>query len=110
MVLFGKRRTGKASPSRAITLTNAGSAALNVSSAKLTGPDRHDFAVDSGCVAAVAPRAKCLLFVRFAPKRAGTRAAVLHIVSNSSAGPVDVGLIGTGLRHRHKKHKHKHRR
>eukprot|EP01034_Spumella_vulgaris_P037585 gene37584-46365_t len=71
---FGAATVGATAPAKRFTLTNTGSAALNLASATFTGPFS---AVTDGtsCAAApftLQPGASCELVVRYAPTAAGT--------------------------------------
>jgi hypothetical protein len=79
------------------TITNTGTAPLEITGLTFTGSDPQDFFVTSnGCLGAIAPAASCAITVAFAPQASGTRTATLSIVSDDPASPASVTLSGTG--------------
>ncbi len=94
---FGNVNVG-ASADQTLTVTNTGTAALNVGAPAIAGANAGDFAVvANACTAPVAPAGTCTLTVRFTPAAAGARAATLTLPSNDPAGPHTVALSGTGV-------------
>jgi hypothetical protein len=94
--VFGDQAPGTTSASQRLTLSNAGSEALNVSGMSLTGANPREFAYDSSCPASLAVGESCTVFLRFAPVAAGARTAALRVASNDPSGPLNVALIGQG--------------
>ena len=79
------------------TITNTGTAPLEINGLTFAGSDPQDFFVTSnGCLGAIAPAAGCVITVAFSPQASGTRTATLLIASNAPASPADVALSGTG--------------
>ncbi len=78
-----------------ITVTNAGQAALVLSSLTVSGTHSADYTLGGTCAAALslAIGQNCDLTVRFAPSTLGARTANLSIASNAT--PVSIGLTGT---------------
>ena len=93
---FGGQTVGSASSAQTVTLTNTGTAALNVANVTIGGANRADFAQTNTCGSVLAPAASCRISVTFAPPVAGTRMASLFITGNISGGPVTVNLSGVG--------------
>lgn len=93
---FGNQRTNTISTGQAVTVTNAGTAALSVSSVTFGGTNPGDFAVNNGCAAAVAPTQSCTLTVTFTPAATGSRSATLQVASDANNGTQVVTLSGTG--------------
>jgi hypothetical protein len=95
---FGAQPVGTASPSRTLTITNAGAAPLLVSSVEPSGADADEYSVSGdGCSGVpVLPGASCQASVRFRPVTAGAANAILRVVSNAPASPGGVPLTGTG--------------
>jgi len=87
---FGSQPVGTTSSSQTITISNAGSASLNLLALAITG----DFAVSGSCTATstLAPAASCIVAVSFAPKGTGTRSGTLTVTSD--AGTKTVALSG----------------
>ncbi len=77
-----------------VTLTNTGTAPLNVSSISTTGS--ATFTVEPGqCASPIAPLGTCDIEVVFTPTADGDRTGTLHV--NSDGGNVSVALEGVGL-------------
>jgi Domain of unknown function (DUF1929)/Abnormal spindle-like microcephaly-assoc'd, ASPM-SPD-2-Hydin len=70
-VSFGTMTSGSASAPQAITVTNAGSAALPVSSITLTGSAPSQFSQTNNCGTPVAPGSTCTINVVFTPGATG---------------------------------------
>ncbi len=93
---FSLEAVGTASPPQAVTLTNGGTVAINVSSIAIAGANAADFAVSSKtCAATLAPSSSCLISITFNPSAAGIRTATLTI-TDSPGSPLTVALSGTG--------------
>jgi chitodextrinase len=93
---FGNQSVGTTSPSRAITLTNSGSASLTVSTATVTGGNASDFAQTNNCVGTLAPGSGCTISATFTPSVAATRSATITIADNAPGSPHTIALVGTG--------------
>ncbi len=89
---FGSFDVGVTSTAQSLTLTNSGSAPLNIRSITTAG----DFAETNTCTASVAPNASCTVLVTFKPTVAGAGTGLLTIVDDASSGEVVIGLSGTG--------------
>jgi hypothetical protein len=96
-VTFSNQNMGSASAAQNVTLSNTGTAALNVSSIAIGGTNAGDFAQANTCGASVAAGANCAISVTFTPAAMGTRSASLAVTDNGSGSPHDVSLGGTGL-------------
>lgn len=93
---FGSQNTGTTSATQDVTLTNSGTATLNITSTAVTGADATDYARTSTCPAALAAGANCTISVAFSPTATGTRTAAVTIVDDAAGGPHSIGLTGTG--------------
>lgn len=93
---FNATAVGTTIVSVPLTLTNTGTAPLNLSTPVFTGTNAADYTQTNTCVAAVAPGASCTLSVQFSPSASGTRAASLQIGSNASSIPAVLALTGSG--------------
>jgi len=99
---FGKFTVGTTSAAKKVTVTNTGTATLNITTIATTG----DFALATvkatkkitPCVngSAVAPGATCLIKVTFTPTQKGTRTGDVNFTDNASGSPQSVPLTGTG--------------
>ncbi|MFN8124201.1 MAG: choice-of-anchor D domain-containing protein [Thermoleophilia bacterium] len=99
---FGGVRVRTTSPRRTITVSNTGTAPLEITSVFLphpAGDDPDEFLVlGDTCVggAAVAVGGTCTIDVMFAPMVPGAHTARVRIVSNAAGSPTDVVITGTG--------------
>jgi hypothetical protein len=84
------------SPSQVVTLSNTGSAALNITSITFTGANASSFSEANTCGSSVAAGGNCTIAVLFTPSAAGTLTASLSIADNASGSPQSVSLSGTG--------------
>jgi len=89
---FPSQSTGSTSTAQTVTLTNAGTAALSITSISASG----DFAEAQTCGSSVATGATCTISVTFTPTAAGSRTGALTITDNASGSPQTVALSGTG--------------
>ena len=86
---------GTVSPSQSVTITNNGSAPLEVRGFEFTGTDPDDFFIGSDtCGAGILEGQDCVVKVRFAPQADGARSASLTALTNASTDP-DISLTGT---------------
>jgi len=99
---WGKVLVGQTVGKKKVTVTNSGSATLNISSVAITG----DFALVpvkatkkiTPCVngTALAPGATCIIKVSFTPTQTGARTGAVNFTDNAPNSPQSVGLAGTG--------------
>ena len=93
---FGSVTPGSASVAQIITLTNAGTAALPITSISLSGSNASSFTLGSNsCGASLASGAACTVSVTFTPSTAGTFTASLSVVD--SVGTQSSTLSGTAV-------------
>jgi hypothetical protein len=95
-VAFAGQPRGSTSPATAVMVSNAGTAALSISTVELSGSDASAFTETNDCTV-VAPGASCSISVQFNPKSAGAMSATLGITSNAPSGAVSVALSGQGV-------------
>jgi hypothetical protein len=94
---FGSQPVDTTSSAQTVTLTNAGSAALSITSFAITGTNASNFAeVGNTCGSSVAAGGTCTVAVTYTPSAAGSSSAALTITDNASGSPQSVGLSGTG--------------
>jgi FtsP/CotA-like multicopper oxidase with cupredoxin domain len=100
-VSFGNQLLNVTSAPTPVTLTNAGTLPLTVSSLALAGANPGDFAQTSTCPVApatLAAGANCTINVTFRPAALGVRGARLLVNTNDPISPtVTVTLDGTGV-------------
>ncbi|MGA2277419.1 MAG: choice-of-anchor D domain-containing protein [Terracidiphilus sp.] len=85
------------SPAQSITLTNTGTAALNLTSIAMSGTNPTSFSQINNCPGSLAVSASCTILTRFAPTALGSRAATLVFTDNASPATQSVALTGTGV-------------
>jgi hypothetical protein len=94
---FGIQVVGTRSPFRLVTLTNTGSALLNITSITITGNNPTDFSQTNNCGSSLPPGARCTIIVTFTPTQIGPRTAAVTITDNAPGSPHSVALSGTGV-------------
>lgn len=99
-VSFANQYLGAISASTTVTLTNAQSEPLQITSIAVSGgTGSGDFPIGIICPLehALAAGASCTINVRFQPQAAGSRSATLTVTDNAADSPQTVSLSGTGL-------------
>ena len=87
------------SSTKSVTLTNAGSTSLAITSITLTQTTDYAFSGTGTCPVtggALASKAKCTIAVTFTPHSTGVKKGTLVVNSNDPASPVLLGYSGTG--------------
>jgi hypothetical protein len=102
-ISFGTQPVGITSGTQTVTLTNAGSALLNLTGFAITGSNSTNFGfLVKGATPCPLPAgtlstgASCTVSVDFAPQAAGPVSATLSISDNASGSPQSIALSGTG--------------
>jgi uncharacterized protein (TIGR03437 family) len=80
-----------------VTLTNSGTAPLNITSVAVTSTNANDFTLATNCGNSVAAATSCTFTIIFTPHWKGTRTASLTIADNANGSPHSVSLTGTGI-------------
>jgi hypothetical protein len=96
---FASQGVGTTSAAQSVTVTNAGNAALSISSIAVAGTNTSDFARTTNCPMSPTPLAagaSCGISVTFTPGAAGTRTGSITITDNAAGSPQAIGLSGTG--------------
>ncbi len=93
---FGSQTVGSTSAAQTITLTNAGSATLSISSISLTGANTNQYGETNNCPPTLASGASCTISVTFSPTLTTTVTASVSINDNAVGSPQTVSLLGTG--------------
>ena len=96
---FGGATVGQDSGALSTTLSNTGSAALNISGLAVGGGNGGDFRITGGTCAsgqAVAAGSSCSVQLVFRPTASGARSGALTISHNATGGSSSVTLSGTG--------------
>ncbi len=90
---FGNQTLGKVSTSKTITLSNTGTAALNISSILASG----DYSQSNNCPASLATGANCTINVTFFPSAIGSRNGNITVNDTDPRFLQGVSLTGTGV-------------
>jgi trimeric autotransporter adhesin len=85
------------SPAQMVTLTNTGSAPMQVAAIGFTGANANSFSQTNNCPATLAPTANCTINVTFTPTTGGTLTANLSVSDSAPGSPQLVSLSGTGV-------------
>ncbi|WP_082507077.1 MULTISPECIES: choice-of-anchor D domain-containing protein [unclassified Duganella] len=96
---FGGATVGQDSAALATTLSNTGTATLNIGSIAVGGSNGGDFRVTGGSCAsnsALSPGANCTVQLVFRPSASGARSGALTVGHNATGGSSSVALSGTG--------------
>jgi hypothetical protein len=93
---FGNQVWKVTSAAKSVTLTNTGSANLNITSIAVTGSNPGDFAETNTCGKSLAPNLSCSINVTFSPTALGARSAAVTLTDDAPNSPQTVNLTGTG--------------
>ena len=101
---FATQAVSTTSGTQPVTLTNAGSALLNLTNLAITGSNAASFGYYAGGAklarfptGAVAAGADCTILVDFIPQGNGAVTATFNFTDNASGSPQTVALSGTGI-------------
>ena len=92
---FASQATQTTSPKQTVTLTNSGTATLNVTGVTVTGANAAEFTTSGNTCPTLAAGTSCALSVAFTPTSGGTKTAGLRVASDAASSPDQVGLTGT---------------
>lgn len=91
---FGSELIGQTTTSQTVTVANATSAWVNLTSFTVTPAD---YTISNNtCTSTLAPQTSCSLAISFEPTKKGTRNGKLSIGNNGGGGAAAVSLTGTG--------------
>ncbi|MDX9972802.1 MAG: malectin domain-containing carbohydrate-binding protein [FCB group bacterium] len=94
---FPEQDVGTTSPASTVTLTNTGTASVEVTSVTLTGENAADFSVSGPALPlSLAPGATADLNLTFTPSASGAHVASLVVASSDPEGDLVVPLSGQG--------------
>ena len=93
---FARQIVNTSSSAQAVTMTNTGSATLNITSVKLTGSNASDFSLTSACGTTLAAGKSCTMSVTFSPTAGGTLTASISVTDNAAGSPQVVPTTGLG--------------
>ncbi|MES2888546.1 MAG: choice-of-anchor D domain-containing protein [Pseudomonadota bacterium] len=97
---FASQALSNTSAAQIVTVTNSGTAALNLSALSLAGPNAADFTLSGGSCAVNTPvlaGASCTVLVSSRPATVGAKSAHLSFTSNAVNGAVSLPLAGRGV-------------
>ena len=89
---FPSQVINSTSAAQTVTLTNTGTASLNITSIVPSG----DYAQTTTCGTSVAAAGTCTISVTFTPTATGTRTGAITITDNATGSPHIISLTGTG--------------
>jgi uncharacterized repeat protein (TIGR03803 family) len=92
-LMFSAQMAATTSSPQAITLTNTGTAALDITDILST---TTNFNQTNNCGTSVAAGASCVISVSFTPTTGGQLTGFISIDGNAPAGPQSINLSGTG--------------
>lgn len=81
-----------------VTLSNNGTASLNIASFTFSGTNPGDFAQTSNCGAGIAAGTSCIISITFSPSALGPRSATMNINDNAAGSPQTVAVSGNGMK------------
>ncbi len=97
---FGTQPVGVTTAPLSVTLTNTGTATLNISSVSIAGKSRGDYKLTSATTCKsgtqVTAGGNCTISVTFTPARGGIRPASISVADDAAGSPQQVPLTGTG--------------
>jgi len=96
-LVFSNVVVDSTSVAQIVTLSNAGTAALSITSIKIIGSDFEQFAQTSNCGASLAAGASCTISVTFTAPAAGNYSSTLSVADNATGSPQTIALTGTGV-------------
>ena len=96
-VTFPSTAVGATSAAQTVTLTNSGTASMNITSVAVGGANAADFVKGtSTCGTTLAAGASCTTPVSFKPAAAGARSGTLVVTDSAAGSPRSIPLTGTG--------------
>lgn len=95
-LVFGSQPIEMTSSAQTVTLTNTGTATLNITSLGVTGTNASEYVETGSCGSSIPAGANCRITVMFTPAAAGTRTAAPSIAGNATGSAQTVSLSGTG--------------
>lgn len=93
---FASQIINTSSAAQTVTMTNVGSATLNITSVKPTGVYASDFSLTSACGTTLAVGKSCTMTVTFKPTVGGTLTTSISVTDNATGSPQTVPITGRG--------------
>jgi T5SS/PEP-CTERM-associated repeat protein/autotransporter-associated beta strand protein len=96
---FGPVVIGQTAPARLVTVTNTGSADLELGTLAVSGDQGTEFSLDDDACSGqnLLPSEQCSFSVSFTPAAVGERSAAVELPSNAVSSPDSVILEGLGV-------------
>jgi FG-GAP-like repeat/Abnormal spindle-like microcephaly-assoc'd, ASPM-SPD-2-Hydin len=92
---FSSSGVGVATAAQSVTISNIGSATLNIASIAVTGVNSADFGETTTCGATLAMSANCVVNVTFTPGASGARVAAVTLTDDAANSPQLIALTGS---------------
>jgi hypothetical protein len=96
-IAFGSQALNEASTAIPVTLTNSGTAALNITNVSFTGAAATEYSQTNTCGTQVLASNSCTINVVFTPTALNGQGANLVIADNASPATQTVAVYGTGV-------------
>jgi hypothetical protein len=93
---FGSEPVGNTTASQSVTMTNSGTATLNIASIAVGGANPSSYGFANSCGSTLAAGTNCTIHGHFAPTTSGSLPATITIADNASSSPQTITLSGTG--------------
>ncbi|MCU1302948.1 MAG: hypothetical protein JWQ87_3232 [Candidatus Sulfotelmatobacter sp.] len=94
---FGSQTVGSSSSPQNLTLVNAQSVTLNITSITFSGTNSGDFSQTNNCGGSLGPSGSCTISVIFSPGGTGSRTASLNVNDDGTNSPQAASVSGTGI-------------
>ncbi len=96
-LFFGNEFFNQSSPPLSTTMTNNGTATLNLSSIAPTGTNAGDFTQSNTCGSSLTQNASCVITVVFKPSTTKKETANISVTDNAGGSPQTVSVTGAGV-------------
>jgi hypothetical protein len=93
---FGNQVYLKPSARQNVTITNVGTALMNISSMAVAGANPNDFTATTTCGPTLAVKQSCTISVSFSPTALGKRAASVTVTDDAAGSTQSFTLAGNG--------------
>ncbi|HWJ05758.1 MAG TPA: choice-of-anchor D domain-containing protein [Steroidobacteraceae bacterium] len=93
---FGTVAVGTPSVTKAVTVSNTGTVAVEALAFAMAGANPGQFTRTTNCPARMAVGASCTVSVKFKPTSSGAKSASLQVSATGGAPAKSVALSGTG--------------
>ncbi|MGA2630073.1 MAG: SBBP repeat-containing protein, partial [Terriglobia bacterium] len=94
---FGNQTVGAFSSSQDVTITNTGTAVLNITGISVSGDFKIQTNTCEATLNVLNVGASCVVSIYFGPTASGARSGTLSIADNATGSPQNVALAGTGV-------------